>query len=113
MNLNIKNYCYMNNSETRDWVVYIIQTKSGKLYTGITNDMDRRFALHKKKRGARFFHISGPEKVVYMEPHSNRSDATKREIAIKRMSREQKLAIILVSKKEKKGRHGENTSTCT
>jgi putative endonuclease len=65
------------------WVVYIIQAISGKLYTGITNNMERRLAVHAAKKGARFFHFSCPEKVVFQEIHSNRSEATKREIAIK------------------------------
>lgn len=82
------------------WEVYIIQTKSGQLYTGITTDLDRRFRDHLEgKRGARFFHISEPEKIVYRESHPNRSDATKREIEIKKMSRRQKLDHIVEGQK--------------
>lgn len=77
------------------WVVYIIQTTSGKLYTGITNNMDRRFANHVSgERGAKFFHFSKPERVVFQETHPNRSEATKREIEIKKMSRLQKQNLI-------------------
>jgi putative endonuclease len=76
------------------WKVYIIRTQSGKLYTGITKDLERRFNEHKKKRGAQFFHISDPESVVYTETHPNRSKATKREIEIKKMSREEKMGLI-------------------
>lgn len=77
------------------WEVYIIQAKSGTLYTGITTDLDRRFADHQKGiKGARFFRISRPEKIVFREAHSNRSEATKREIQIKKMTRCQKLALI-------------------
>lgn len=78
----------------KKWVVYLVQTASGKLYTGITNDMNSRFAAHKSGKGARFFHFSTPEKVVFTEEHPDRSAATKREIAIKKMSRQQKLALI-------------------
>ncbi len=77
------------------WKVYIIRTQSGKLYTGITKDLERRFNEHKKKSGARFFHISEPESVVYVETHPNRSKATKREIEIKKMSREEKMNLCL------------------
>ena len=78
-----------------EWVVYIIKTKSGKLYTGITKDLERRFGEHHKDRkGARFFHFSGPEAIVFRESHSSRSQATKREIAIKKMTRAEKLALI-------------------
>jgi putative endonuclease len=80
------------------WEVYIIQAKSGKLYTGITTNLDRRFSDHQKKqKGARFFRFSSPEKVLFREPHPNRSEATKREIAIKKMSRKEKLFLIEVN----------------
>ena len=78
------------------WEVYIIQTTSSKLYTGITNDLDRRFKEHLtgKGRGARFFRFSAPEKLLFRERHPNRSSASKREAEIKKMSRKQKLALI-------------------
>lgn len=77
------------------WEVYIIQADSGKLYTGITNDLDRRFAEHKRgKGGARFFRFSRPESIKFREPHANRSKATQRELEIKKMSRIQKMALI-------------------
>jgi putative endonuclease len=79
------------------WEVYIIQAVSGKLYTGITNNLERRFSNHMQSGGARFFHFSSPEKVVYRESRPNRSEASKREIAIKRMSRKEKLELILAS----------------
>lgn len=80
-----------------NWMVYIIQAKSGKLYTGITNNMERRLTAHAGKKGARFFHFSSPEKVVFQELHSNRSEATKREIAIKKMTRKEKLFLTIRS----------------
>lgn len=76
------------------WHVYMIQTKSGKLYTGITNNLQRRFYDHEhSKKGARFFHFSEPQKIVFNELHPTRSQATKREIAIKRMSKTEKIAL--------------------
>ena len=46
------------------WEVYMIETKSGKLYTGITNNLDHRFAAHLDgRKGARFFRFSSPEKI--------------------------------------------------
>lgn len=78
-----------------DWVVYVIETKSGKLYTGITNDLERRFSEHQTgNKGARFFHLSEPERVRYKEFYPNRSEASKRESAIKKMSRQEKLDLI-------------------
>ncbi|CCB86692.1 UPF0213 protein PA3854 [Parachlamydia acanthamoebae UV-7] len=78
-----------------EWIVYIIQAESGKLYTGITNDLQRRFQDHKQlKKGARFFHFSSPDKIVFSEKHPNRSEALKRESAIKKMNRQEKLKLI-------------------
>jgi putative endonuclease len=78
------------------WKIYIIQTKSGKLYTGITTNLNRRFNEHKtKKRGASFFNFSEPELILYEEDHISRSEASKRECKIKKMSRKQKLELIL------------------
>lgn len=77
------------------WVVYMIETRCGKLYTGITNKLEERFKAHQtKQKGARFFHFSDPVKIVYCEPHPNRSEASKRESAIKKMARIEKLAMI-------------------
>jgi len=85
----------MTNPAPPQWEVYIIETKSGKLYTGITNDLDRRFNEHKThQKGARFFHFSSPESIVFRETHPDRSSATKREIAIKAMNRKAKLSLL-------------------
>ena len=76
------------------WEVYIIEAQSGKLYTGITNDLERRFSAHKqRKRGAKFFYFSQPKKVLFREAHPDRKSASKRESAIKKMSRLEKLLL--------------------
>lgn len=80
---------------TTDWTVYIIEADNGHLYTGITTDMSRRFQQHQQgKGGARFFHTSQAKKIVYQETHPDRSTASKREAAIKKLSRQAKLALI-------------------
>lgn len=77
------------------WFVYIIETKEGKFYTGITTDVERRFLQHKLgKKGAKFFHLADPTAIVFKEKHANRSKATKREIEIKKMSRDEKMELI-------------------
>lgn len=80
----------------KKWNVYIIKTLDGKLYTGITNNLERRFKDHSQKegRGAKFFHFSTPEAIIFMEEHENRSEASKREWQIKKMSREEKLQLV-------------------
>lgn len=78
-----------------EWEVYIIQDMSGKLYTGITNNLERRFLEHKtKKNGAKFFRLSSPKKILFREKHINRSEASKREAFIKKMSRANKIALF-------------------
>lgn len=78
----------------KKWELYIIETKTGKLYTGITTDLDQRFKAHQKQKGAKFFRFSEPKDILYREVHENRSEATKREIEIKKMSRNEKLKLI-------------------
>ncbi len=81
--------------DTDEWTVYIIKTESGKFYTGITKDIKRRFSNHKQQKGgARFFRISEPSEIVFQEFHPNRSEATKREMEIKKMSRQEKIDLI-------------------
>jgi putative endonuclease len=75
--------------------VYIVKTESGKLYTGITVDLERRLAEHRGgTRGAKFFRTSSPKNVVFREQHAERSQALRREHEIKAMARPQKLALI-------------------
>lgn len=78
-----------------EWFVYIIEADNGKLYTGITTDISRRFRQHQTHTGgARFFHTSQAKKLVYQEKHPDRSSASKREAAIKKLSRQAKLTLI-------------------
>ena len=79
-----------------NWWVYMVETQSGKLYTGITTDVERRFHehCHDPKLGARFFRSDPAKAVVYQEPQPDRSSASKREAAIKKLPRKAKLALI-------------------
>ena len=77
------------------WTVYVIQTESGKFYTGITVDLERRLGEHRAgSRGAKFFRTSPPKRVVYEERHAERSEALRREREIKGMSRAEKMELI-------------------
>jgi len=77
------------------WTVYVIQTESGKFYTGITVDLERRLGEHRGgSRGAKFFRTSPPKRVVYEERYAERSGALRREREIKDMSRAEKLELI-------------------
>jgi putative endonuclease len=77
------------------WQVYIIEADDGSLYTGVTTDVQRRFAEHcRGKRGARYFSGRQPLQVVYTEAADNRSAACKREAAIKKLSRLDKMRLF-------------------
>jgi putative endonuclease len=78
-----------------EWFIYMIEATDGSLYTGITRDVARRWREHAAgKRGARFFRGRAPSRLAYLESSCNRSTATRRELAIKALTREQKLALI-------------------
>lgn len=76
--------------------MYILRTRSGRLYTGITTDLERRVRQHRREivGGAKSIKGDPPASVAYTEPQPDRSTATKRENAIKRMTRDAKLALI-------------------
>lgn len=77
------------------WEVYIIEAESGHFYTGITTDLDRRFEDHLNgKKGAKFFRISSPIRILFRETHLTRSLASQRESAIKKLTRQQKEELI-------------------
>ncbi len=75
------------------WHVYILLCRNHYLYTGITTDLKRRFQEH-RGGSARFTAANPPVKMVYHEPCVDRSQALKREAAIKRLSRPRKMELI-------------------
>lgn len=80
----------------QSWWVYIIRSRGGKLYTGITTDVDRRIREHRSgsRRGAKFFRTDPAEAVVFTESACSRSAASRREAAIKNMTRAEKLQLL-------------------
>ena len=72
------------------WVVYILKCADESLYTGITNDLDARLAAHEEGTGAKYTKGRGPFEVVYTEDCADRSEASKREFAIKKLNRAEK-----------------------
>ena len=65
------------------WIVYILECADGTLYTGITNDLDRRVAAHEAGRGAKYTRGRGPFTLRHAESHPSRGAALKREMTIK------------------------------
>jgi putative endonuclease len=85
---------FVMDNASMNWSVYIILCTSDTLYTGITIDVARRFRQHAAGEGAKYFRGRQPKQLVYIEPGHNRSSATKREISLKKMNREEKLRLI-------------------
>lgn len=76
------------------WHLYILECADGTLYTGITDDVERRFRAHSEGKGAKYTRGRGPLKLVYTQTCGTHSDALKRESQIKRLPRPQKLRLI-------------------
>ncbi len=76
------------------WFVYIIECSDGRFYTGVTDNVERRFQRHKSGQGGRFTNRSGVQRLLYHEKFSARADALKREAQLKGWTRRKKLALI-------------------
>ena len=66
-------------------VTYILKCSDGTLYTGWTNDIEKRLKAHNEGKGAKYTKSRRPVKLVYFETFETRQEAMKREAAIKRM----------------------------
>jgi putative endonuclease len=76
------------------WFVYIVKCRNKSLYTGITNDIDRRLKAHNSGRGGSYTKAFGPVRLVWKERKKNKSYALKREIQIKNLKRAEKEVLI-------------------
>jgi putative endonuclease len=76
------------------WHVYIIECSDGTLYTGITNDLDRRITAHNDGRGAKYTKSRRPVRLRYSEPAADRKNASQREYAIKSLRKAEKMRLI-------------------
>lgn len=74
--------------------VYIVECSDGTLYTGWTNNLERRIKQHSNGTGAKYTRGRGPVRLVYYEEFNEKCDAMKREYEIKRCSRNDKLKLI-------------------
>ena len=76
------------------WFVYILLCKDNSLYTGSTNNLEKRFADHQKGKGSKYTRSHKPVKIVYREEIESKSSALKREIEIKSWSRLKKITRL-------------------
>ncbi len=84
-----RNACTMKN-----WFVYIIKCRDGSLYTGATNNLEKRFDAHKKGKGGRYTRSHIPEKIVFFQKYGKKVIALRREREIKSLERKEKLKLI-------------------
>lgn len=78
----------------KQWCVYILRCGDDTLYTGITDDFEKRLAAHRSGKGAKYTRGRAPLEPVYQETCASKSEALKREYEIKHLTRMQKLALI-------------------
>ena len=72
---------------------YILECSDGSLYTGWTNNIEKRILAHNEGRGARYTRGRTPVKLVHLEEFETKEEAMSREFAIKQLTREQKLKL--------------------
>ena len=75
-------------------LVYLLHCRDGSLYCGWTDDLERRVATHNAGKGARYTRSRLPVHLMWSEAVADRSAALKRELAIKRLTRAEKLALV-------------------
>ena len=76
------------------WYLYLVRCNDGSLYTGISTDVERRFAAHTANRGARRLRGRGPLELVYSQALGDRSLAARVEHRVKRLNRSDKERLI-------------------
>lgn len=76
------------------WYVYMLRCKDGSLYTGYTDDPQRRLAVHNAGKGAKYTRSRLPVTLVYQEEFPEKSDALRREAAIKKLKKVQKEGLL-------------------
>ena len=83
----------------KQWVLYILECRDGSLYTGITDRLEYRLAAHRSGKGAKYTRGRGPLRLRYLEECADHSAALKREIEIKKLSRNEKWELCKTAPK--------------
>lgn len=76
------------------WFLYLLECTDGSIYTGITVDVEARYAAHASGLGARYTRAHPPERLLLCLDYPDRSTASKAEYAIKQLSAAQKRAYV-------------------
>lgn len=85
------------------YFVYLLECADGTIYTGITTDLSRRLAEHRRGLGGRYTRSRQAKRIVYSEKHQDRSSALRREAEIKRWPRPRKIALAGQARNRKRG----------
>lgn len=93
----------------KEWTVYILECRDGTLYTGITDDLERRLKAHEAGRGAKYTRGRGPFRVRYLQKLPDKAAALKQEYALKKLEKKAKLALILEYEKKLLALHEDQT----
>lgn len=80
-------------TDEKQWVVYILKCADDTLYTGITNDLERRITQHNEGKGAKYTRGRGPVALIKSFECASKSEALKKEYQIKQLSRDEKLKL--------------------
>ena len=83
---------------SENWYLYILRCGDGTLYTGITTDIEKRLAVHSAGKGAKYTRGRLPLELVYRECCADHSAALKREYAVKKLTRQEKEALVASGK---------------
>lgn len=85
--------------EDKKFYTYVLLTENNTLYCGYTDDVEKRFELHKSGLGAKYTRANKPVKIIYTACFDTKSEAMKEEYRIKHLSKEEKLEFIRVNGK--------------
>ena len=76
------------------WYVYMLRCGDNTLYTGVTDDVEKRLTAHRMGKGAKYTRGRGPLELVYVEEQPDKSSALRREYEIKQLTRQKKLELL-------------------
>ena len=80
------------------WFVYMLRCRDNSIYTGITNNLDKRIGTHMSGYGSKYLRGKLPVELIYKENFSDRSSASKREIEVKKLKKKDKELLIKSAK---------------
>ena len=81
--------------EEKSWYVYILECKDDSLYTGITNDLDKRMATHKSGKGSKYVKMKGFKQLLHAIKVADKVEAAKIEYKIKQFERNNKITFFI------------------